>query len=189
MRMLAASPERWRGRLPSSALDSIERRSVLFAHLKQLLRFGRLRLRGPCGARDEFLLAATAQHFRKPGQPPGARSLLRTSASTPLAVSGPCRIVCAGSVVLSVVDPSVGAARPPLVIEADGRWYGGLGNGLFELVERRAEQARSWEIERRLGRLSASVHGRDLFAPLASMLARGDAPPGWSRMDRSDRLD
>ncbi len=38
---------------------------MLFAHLKRILRLSRLRLRGPCGARDEFLLAATAQNLRK----------------------------------------------------------------------------------------------------------------------------
>jgi hypothetical protein len=38
---------------------------MLFAHLKRILRLGRLRLRGPCGARDEFHLAATAQNLRK----------------------------------------------------------------------------------------------------------------------------
>jgi hypothetical protein len=36
-----------------------------FAHLKRILRLNRLRLRGPCGAKDEFLLAATAQNLRK----------------------------------------------------------------------------------------------------------------------------
>jgi hypothetical protein len=38
---------------------------MLFAHLKRILRLGRLRLRGPTGVRDEFLLAATAQNLRK----------------------------------------------------------------------------------------------------------------------------
>ncbi|MEL6420676.1 MAG: IS1182 family transposase [Pseudomonadota bacterium] len=38
---------------------------MLFAHLKRILGLGRLRLRGPCGAKDEFLLAATAQNLRK----------------------------------------------------------------------------------------------------------------------------
>lgn len=38
---------------------------MLFAHLKRILRLGRLRLRGPRGARDEFLLAPTAQNLRK----------------------------------------------------------------------------------------------------------------------------
>ena len=38
---------------------------MLFAHLKRILRLGRLRLRGPNGARDEFLLAATVQNLKK----------------------------------------------------------------------------------------------------------------------------
>jgi IS5 family transposase len=44
-----------------------ERKKVemLFAHLKRILKLDRLRLRGPCGARDEFLLAATTQNLRK----------------------------------------------------------------------------------------------------------------------------
>ena len=38
---------------------------MLFAYLKRILRLDRLRLRGPSGAKDEFLLAATAQNLRK----------------------------------------------------------------------------------------------------------------------------
>ena len=38
---------------------------MLFAHLKRILKLDRLRLRGPCGARDEFHLAATVQNLRK----------------------------------------------------------------------------------------------------------------------------
>ena len=38
---------------------------MLFAHLKRILRLNRLRLRGPSGAKDEFLLAAIAQNLRK----------------------------------------------------------------------------------------------------------------------------
>jgi hypothetical protein len=38
---------------------------MLFAHLKRILKLDRLRLRGPNGAHDEFLLAATAQNLRK----------------------------------------------------------------------------------------------------------------------------
>ena len=38
---------------------------MLFAHLKRILRLDRLRLGGPNGARDEFLMAATAQNLRK----------------------------------------------------------------------------------------------------------------------------
>ena len=38
---------------------------MLFAHLKGILKLDRLRLRGPNGAHDEFLLAATAQNLRR----------------------------------------------------------------------------------------------------------------------------
>ncbi len=38
---------------------------MLFAHLKRTLGIDRLRLRGPCGARDEFQLAATVRNLRK----------------------------------------------------------------------------------------------------------------------------
>jgi transposase len=38
---------------------------MLFAHLKRILKLGRLRLRGLSGARDEFLLAAVAQNLRR----------------------------------------------------------------------------------------------------------------------------
>jgi hypothetical protein len=49
------------------AVSCRERKKVemLFAHLKRILRLDRLRLRGPSGAKDEFLLAATAQNLRK----------------------------------------------------------------------------------------------------------------------------
>ena len=44
---------------------SRKRVEMLFAHLKRFLRLGRLRLRGPCGAQDEFTLAAIAQNLRR----------------------------------------------------------------------------------------------------------------------------
>jgi len=39
-----------------------------FAYLKRIHGLGRLRLRGPCGAYDEFTLAATAQNLKKPSK-------------------------------------------------------------------------------------------------------------------------
>jgi S-adenosyl-L-methionine hydrolase (adenosine-forming) len=87
----------------------------------------------------------------------------------------------AGTTFLCVVDPGVGGARPPIIVEADGRWYVGPGNGLFELIERRAAKARGWDIDFKPQHLSASFHGRDLFAPVAAMLARGEPPPGRPR--------
>jgi hypothetical protein len=42
-----------------------KRIEMLFAHLKRILRLGRLRLRGPYGAQFEFTLAAIAQNVRR----------------------------------------------------------------------------------------------------------------------------
>jgi S-adenosylmethionine hydrolase len=80
-----------------------------------------------------------------------------------------------GCVVLAVVDPGVGGPRPPCALDADGKIFVGPGNGLFEMVARRAsEPPRWWEIVWRPERLSASFHGRDLFAPMAARLWCGD---------------
>jgi S-adenosylmethionine hydrolase len=83
----------------------------------------------------------------------------------------------ASTIFLCVVDPGVGGTRAPLMIEADGRWYVGPDNGLFELMLRRATSARVSAITWRPERLSASFHGRDLFAPVAARLAKNDSPP------------
>lgn len=92
-----------------------------------------------------------------------------------------------GTVFLCLVDPGVGGTCPAVVLEADGRWYAGPGNGLFELVQRRAAKTCSWDIDWRPERLSASFHGRDLFAPVAAILALGEPPPGQQRGDGADR--
>jgi S-adenosylmethionine hydrolase len=81
-----------------------------------------------------------------------------------------------GSVFLGIVDPGVGGPRKPVVVEADERFFIGPDNGLFELVIRRAKDWRWWPILWRPERLSATFHGRDLFAPVAARLARGERP-------------
>lgn len=52
---------------PQYAQSHKDRKKVemAFAHLKRILGLGRLRLRGPTGAQDEFTLAATVQNLRK----------------------------------------------------------------------------------------------------------------------------
>jgi S-adenosylmethionine hydrolase len=91
----------------------------------------------------------------------------------------------AGTVLLCVVDPGVGGIRRALIVEAEGRFYVGPENGLFEIVLRRAafarRAARCWEITWRPTILSASFHGRDLFAPVATRLARGELPDAIGR--------
>ncbi len=81
------------------------------------------------------------------------------------------------TVFLAVVDPGVGTQqRRPCVVEADGRWYVGPDNGLFNIVAKHARQSESWEIIWQPQQLSASFHGRDLFAPVAAQLAEGIQP-------------
>lgn len=81
----------------------------------------------------------------------------------------------AGSVFLAVVDPGVGGSREAVVLRADGRWYVGPDNGLLQIVAGRAGEAQWWRIDWRPETISASFHGRDLFAPVAGWLARGRA--------------
>jgi transposase len=52
----------WEGPISRRLRKKVE---MLFAHLKRILKLDRLRLRGPNGAHDEFILAATAQNLRK----------------------------------------------------------------------------------------------------------------------------
>ncbi len=91
----------------------------------------------------------------------------------------------ARTVLLCVVDPGVGGDRGAVIVEAAGRLYVGPDNGLFEIVLRRADfiqgAAQCWEITWLPEKLSASFHGRDLFAPVAARLARGEKPETMAR--------
>lgn len=90
-------------------------------------------------------------------------------------------------VFLAVVDPGVGGERAPIVVEADGRRFVGPDNGLFALVLRRAMLFRAWRIAWRPAGLSASFHGRDLFAPVAARLATGTLAPDALQPYAADR--
>ena len=74
--------------------------------------------------------------------------------------------------------PASAAPGAPLALSAGGRWYVGPDNGLLAIVARHAGDARWFSITWRPPSLSASFHGRDLFAPVAARLARGEALPG-----------
>jgi hypothetical protein len=82
------------------------------------------------------------------------------------------------SVSVCVVDPGVGTARRATVVRSGGRWYVGPDNGLFSILICRASGTQAFIIDWRPEQLSSSFHGRDLFAPVAAKLARGEPPPG-----------
>ncbi len=85
----------------------------------------------------------------------------------------------AAATVVAVVDPGVGSTRKPLAVQAGDCWLIGPDNGLVVPAARRLGKAAGnepvWhEITWRPPALSASFHGRDLFAPAAARIARGD---------------
>jgi S-adenosylmethionine hydrolase len=81
-----------------------------------------------------------------------------------------------GTIHVAVVDPGVGSARLPLLIECDGSYFIGPDNGLLSLAIGASEPdsitcLSNPEYHRRP--TSASFHGRDIFAPVAAHLSRG----------------
>jgi len=84
-----------------------------------------------------------------------------------------------GTIFLCVVDPAVGTFHDsPVEMLLDGSWFVGPDNGLFDIVARRARKKRCREIAWRPAKLSSSFHGRDLYAPVCAMLAKGRLPQG-----------
>ncbi|MGB0683845.1 MAG: SAM hydrolase/SAM-dependent halogenase family protein [Magnetovibrionaceae bacterium] len=106
-----------------------------------------------------------------------------------------------GTIFLCVVDPGVGGQRRALAVRAGPYWFVGPDNGLFEQVARRFEPAEAFEIGSAVigdAPISATFHGRDIFAPCAAMLAAGQdlceglsALPDadWRRPELPDDLD
>lgn len=98
------------------------------------------------------------------------------------------RSIAAPCVCLGVVDPGVGSDRRAVALLADDRWYAGPDNGLFSIVASRAEKKQWYEITWRPTQLSASFHGRDLFAPVAAKIAMGAAPDIWGAKIPADNV-
>ncbi len=90
-----------------------------------------------------------------------------------------------GSVFLCVVDPGVGSKQRAALVEADGRWFVGPDNGLLNTIILQSQQVKWWDIRWRPDKpeqLSNSFHGRDLYAPIAAMLEKGEMPASESRL-------
>lgn len=82
------------------------------------------------------------------------------------------------TVFLCVVDPNVGGGLDrPVIVQADGCWFVGPDNGLFDILVQHRRNYRCWEIVWRPPRLSPTFHGRDLYAPVAADIERIGHPP------------
>ncbi len=90
----------------------------------------------------------------------------------------------AGTVHVAVVDPGVGTERDIILAVAEGHAFLAPDNGLLApIVQRAAAEVHKLELARvarfgvEPGRISATFHGRDIFAPLGAELAAGRAKP------------
>lgn len=80
---------------------------------------------------------------------------------------------------VAVVDPGVGSARRPIVVEAGGHLFVGPDNGVFSMVRARDAKNRVREIVNpkwMLPQVSRTFHGRDIFAPVAAHLTKAATP-------------
>ena len=83
-----------------------------------------------------------------------------------------------GTVFLAVVDPGVGSQRRAIAVRAGDYTFIAPDNGLLSYVLRRYPYALTVELTseaHRLADVSSTFHGRDVFAPAAAYLARGEA--------------
>jgi S-adenosylmethionine hydrolase len=92
-----------------------------------------------------------------------------------------------GAVHVAVVDPGVGSRRRPLLVSTSRCFFLAPDNGLLSRVMREERSAEVRHIENKQYRLDsegATFDGRDLFAPAAAWLTRGQAPGSYGRLIR-----
>lgn len=83
-----------------------------------------------------------------------------------------------GTINLAVVDPGVGTSRRALAARSRGQFWVGPDNGLFHLIFAGQSDIEMVSLENPayfLPQVSATFHGRDLFAPVAAHLSLGVA--------------
>lgn len=84
-----------------------------------------------------------------------------------------------GSIHVAVVDPGVGTERRALLVQTNRAFYIGPDNGVLMLAAKKNQIGHVFTLsnpEFMLPRISATFHGRDVFAPAAAYLASGVDP-------------
>jgi len=82
-----------------------------------------------------------------------------------------------GTVHLAVVDPGVGTERRAIAVFSRGHYFVGPDNGVFSGFYPAESIVELTRPETFLPEVSATFHGRDIFAPVAARLASGMKPP------------
>ncbi len=86
---------------------------------------------------------------------------------------------------LAVVDPGVGSKRRPILIACEDYFFVGPDNGLFSYI---FEQEKSCSVFHLINEkyfrqpVSATFHGRDVFAPVAGALSKGIEPSAFGEL-------
>jgi len=111
------------------------------------------------------------------------QDLLRGSITLERAISA----AAPGSIHLAVIDPGVGSDRKLMVAEIDGQYVVGPDNGLITWAWRLHGKGRAFEISWRPKIKASDVfHGRDIFAPVAGMLASGKSLKSLAKPMKGD---
>ena len=80
---------------------------------------------------------------------------------------------------VAVVDPGVGSTRRPILVCGGRQFFIGPDNGLFSYIYEREPDARVFHLTNESyfrSSVSATFHGRDVFAPVAAALSKGVSP-------------
>jgi hypothetical protein len=80
-----------------------------------------------------------------------------------------------GTINIAVVDPGVGTERRGIVVESGGQFFIGPDNGLLMPAAKSLGQPKAHKIACQFD-ASNTFHGRDIFAPVAAMVANGQSP-------------
>jgi S-adenosylmethionine hydrolase len=95
-----------------------------------------------------------------------------------------CSYFPAGTIHVAIVDPGVGTARRPILVQATGHYFIGPDNGVLAMMYREVPH-KVREITNGkyfLHPLSRTFHGRDIFAPAAAHLASGVRPASFGKL-------
>ena len=90
-----------------------------------------------------------------------------------------------GTIHIVVIDPGVGSTRRPLLVCASGHYFIGPDNGVLSQVITEDKNSSVIEITEEkyfLKGVSATFHGRDIFAPVAAWLSKGIPPHSFGRI-------
>jgi S-adenosylmethionine hydrolase len=116
------------------------------------------------------------------GIAPGARIVDITHQVSPFEITEAAFVISeayryfpARTVHVIVVDPGVGTARRPILVEAGGQYFVAPDNGVLSMVySREKHKVRAVTAQKHLVKpVSRTFHGRDVFAPTAAHLAKG----------------